>query len=70
MRQGPRTKATKQAAIERCEKTRQIQNAIIAGIERGQDTYSKIYDRAIAIKVELQKAGFSIVRAPKKDGAE
>jgi hypothetical protein len=44
-------------------------SAIVKGIERAETAgYTKTYDVAIAIQVELDKAGLKIVRKPRKDG--
>ena len=66
---GPRTTAARQAVTDRVAKTEAIMAAIVYGLERGSRTYQKVNDKAIAIKVELQQAGFMIVRKP-RDGAQ
>lgn len=47
----------------RVSKNDQIMDALITGILRGNRAYDKVYDKAIAIKVEIQESGFRIVRA-------
>ena len=61
---GPRTTAARKAVTDRVAKTEAIMAAIVYGLERGSRTYQKVNDKAIAIKVELQEAGFTIVRKP------
>ena len=51
----------KTLAERRIEKMGQIVNALIEGINNGLK-YTKPYDKAIAIKVTLKQAGFTIVR--------
>jgi hypothetical protein len=46
-----------------------IQKAITAGIERAATSgLTKVYDVAICVQVELDKAGLKVVRKPRKDG--
>jgi hypothetical protein len=51
-----------QKAIDYIEKRKAIISAISGGLERGDAKWTKLYDRAVAVNVELEKAGFQIVR--------
>jgi hypothetical protein len=47
----------------------QIHNAIAKGIERAADAgFTKTYDIALFVAVDLNKAGLKVVNKPSKDG--
>ena len=57
---------TRKAQVRRrVEKNKRTTDAIITGIKRAEDAgYTKVYDVAICVKTELDKAGLKIVNKP------
>ena len=49
----------------RAERNRDYREAVVAGLKRAQEVgYTKPYDVALAIGVELRAAGLKVVRDP------
>ena len=49
----------KQDLAAKVAKTAAINAAIVSGLERGDKTFTKIHDRAMSVRVELERAGIT-----------
>jgi len=57
-----------QKFVKRVENTDKFMTAISRGIDRGTKIYTKPYDVALTVLVELRAAGFQIIPRPAKKG--
>lgn len=56
----------KEIALKKWEMIKDMNEALITGLLKGDEMYEKVYDRAIAIRVVLDNMGLKIIRKPRR----